>query len=270
MESRDYSFRIWLIQPVLALAVLATAVVPTKAIELEFSLVGSTPVPGGVTQLPTIDFGVRPISAKINHPSALMTDAGETLQIDLNVLKSTKSGDTILNSFGDKKMSLIRCTKKLLAEMGLGEAGLYSGTEPGSALGAWYANLIFIDRKKCVLFANEKTLASFLVVDVSRKDLRERLPDIFRDNLRKLLVFEGFPAAAIAAPMADCGEFVFARTQSRSVLGSMNDMAYLYKYEILEGKSVDEAVSLLNQTPFGKIFPIKELKAFVNPIVKSP
>ncbi|MBI2069585.1 MAG: hypothetical protein HYT79_03205 [Elusimicrobia bacterium] len=167
-------------------------------------------------------------------------------------------------------MQLIRCTKKLLVELGLGEAGLYSGVEPGAVLGAWYANLIFIDRKKCLLFANEKTLVNFLVVDVSRKDLRERLPEIFRENWRRLLVYEGFSAAAVQAFLVDCDQFVYARTQSKQVLGCMNDMALNYRWLHWDGKSLDEAISDINDTPYGKIFPMDELKALVKNTIQSP
>ena len=58
-------------------------------------------------------------------------------------------------------MPLLRCTEKLFKAM---------KTTPGSeqveiaqfALGDWYANLLRIIRKQCVIFMNERTLFSLL------------------------------------------------------------------------------------------------------------
>ena len=59
-------------------------------------------------------------------------------------------------------MQLIRCTKKLQKAMGLKEADLVRHEPEFSFLGSWHANLIHIDRRKCVLFTNDKTLFNFL------------------------------------------------------------------------------------------------------------
>ncbi len=83
-------------------------------------------------------------------------------------------------------MQLIRCTKKLQKEMGLKKIEL-SQTEPKfSYLGSWHANLIHIDRKKCVLFVNDKTLFNFIVPDVSRSQIKG-LSGLFRDYLECVL-----------------------------------------------------------------------------------
>ena len=58
-------------------------------------------------------------------------------------------------------MQLIRCTKKLQKEMGLKSSDLCTEEPRFSYLGSWHANLIHIDRRKCVLFVNDKTLFNF-------------------------------------------------------------------------------------------------------------
>ena len=57
--------------------------------------------------------------------------------------------------------------------MGLSSSGLTNEEPENSFLGSWHANLISIDRRKCVLFANDKTLFNFLIPDVTRAQLRE-------------------------------------------------------------------------------------------------
>jgi hypothetical protein len=83
------------------------------------------------------------------------------------------------------------------------------------------------------------------------------------------LVYEGFSAAAVQALLVDCDQFVYGRTQSKRVLGCLNDMAYLYRWEIWDGKSLDGAISNLNDTPYGKGFPMDELKALVSQAIES-
>lgn len=44
--------------------------------------------------------------------------------------------------------------------------------EPQEGVGNWYANLLRIERRKCVMFTNEKTLYSFLAFVVLKENLR--------------------------------------------------------------------------------------------------
>ena len=49
--------------------------------------------------------------------------------------------------------------------MGLKPADLSTDSETDALLGSWHANLIHINRKKCVLFVNDKTLFNFILLD---------------------------------------------------------------------------------------------------------
>ena len=64
-------------------------------------------------------------------------------------------------------MQLMRCTKKLQKEMGLKQSDLCEEEPRFSYLGPWHANLIYIDRRKCVLFVNDNTLFNFIAPDLS-------------------------------------------------------------------------------------------------------
>ena len=127
-------------------------------------------------------------------------------------------------------MRLIHCTAKLLKE--LGNPPLQSpDTEPNAeGLGNWYANLLRIDRRKCILFTNEKTLYSFLIPKVKKENL-QNIFDEFLFNLNMNLQAEGFPLEVINRVMAEYREMGFAKTASKTVLGAMTQL--MFEFEVL-------------------------------------
>ena len=165
-------------------------------------------------------------------------------------------------------MQLIRCTKKLQKEMGLKKPDLLEEEPRFSYLESWHANLIHIDRRKCILFVNDKTLFNFIAPDVSRVQIRE-LSVLFKDYLQCVLAEEGIEELNREKILSEYAEVAYANTNSRSVLGSMNDLAFHYKYLILmEGGvhsyNVPSIINKLNHMPMGAIeyaFPIEALRA---------
>ncbi len=64
--------------------------------------------------------------------------------------------------------------------------------EPSSGiLGTWHANLLLINRRKYVLFVNDKTLFNFLIAGVKKEQLG-KLEDHFRNYLQCILAGESF------------------------------------------------------------------------------
>lgn len=144
-----------------------------------------------------------------------------------------------------------------------------SENEPSEPyLGSWHANLIYIDRKKCLLFVNDKTLFNFIVPDISRAQIRE-LSTLFREKLERVLSFERVPERAKTKIMSEYSSIQYANTDNKSVLGSMNDLAFHYKHLIqFEGVfNKDEVLNIinkLNNMPMGAldyVFPIEALTA---------
>lgn len=165
-------------------------------------------------------------------------------------------------------MQLIRCTKKLQKEMGLKKSDLLDEEPRFSYLGSWHANLIHIDRRKCILFVNDKTLFNFIASDVSRAHIKE-LSVLFKDYLQCVLAGEGIVKRAREKILLEYAEVAYANTNSKRVLGSMNDLAFHYKYHILEeggvhGCAVPGIISKLNRMPMGAIdyaYSIEALRA---------
>ncbi len=150
-------------------------------------------------------------------------------------------------------MPLIRCTKKLLTEMG--DAAL---STPGQAagdvlLGDWFANLLRIEGQKCVIFTSERTLLTFLVPGLRRDAIRD-LPNIFRDGLSGLLESEAFTDEAVDRLHSEYRELAIASTNDRRVLGSLNDLSQMAEAHVQHGGGlhscdVREINHRLNQTP---------------------
>lgn len=159
-------------------------------------------------------------------------------------------------------MRLIHCTAKLLKE--LHAPPLQNPDTPNSeGLGHWYANLLRIDRRKCILFTNEKTLYSFMIAGVKKENL-QNIFDEFLFHLNINLQAEGFSLEVINRVMTEYQDMGFAKTSNRQVLGVMNDFAYGYEYYIAREGGLDrvrilEANKRTNRTPSSPLkyhFPI--------------
>ena len=139
-------------------------------------------------------------------------------------------------------MRLIHCTRKLLKE--LGNPPLVTVLpESTDGLGNWYCNIIRIDRKKCLLFTNEKSLYSFLVPNVLKKNIRN-IEEEFLVNLSFNLQAEGFSLEVISRVMGEYQEIGFAKTASKRILGSMNQLAFEYEV-LIEMKEGLENIKIL-------------------------
>jgi len=168
-------------------------------------------------------------------------------------------------------MAILRCTKKLLSELKLTPENC---STPLNDLSGWHANLIRIDRRKCILFTHDKTLFSFLVPGLTKPDF-QRIRHVFGQNLFKNLVREALPQIQIELFLDDIRDVHFAKTNSRSVLGSMNDLAYLLKFKIahnggLANTDIMELNHYLNRIPMNaieEIYSIDELKKLCGRLV---
>ncbi len=154
-------------------------------------------------------------------------------------------------------MIILRCTSKLLKELKVKGSNIYDFLQPDNFIGSWYANLISIDRRKCLLFVNDKTLFTFLIPGIKKSDLKE-FKEIFIVNLKLNLSFMGIDQMYIKQICNEDDEFVISKTMSKSVLGSMNDYARLYKFNIeyKDGKLVGNILQInyeMNKIPMGAI-----------------
>ena len=164
-------------------------------------------------------------------------------------------------------MHLLRCTKKLMTEMGLREKDLAQEEEDTTGLGDWYANLFKYSRYKCLIFTNEMTLFSFVIFRVGKREIT-KLSGEFHYHMHLALKHEGIPDNIILAILKDYHHMGYGKTANRSVLGSMNDMISHYKFVVdgLDNLDSDSLQSLnheLNRIPLKANkykYPIEKLQ----------
>lgn len=163
----------------------------------------------------------------------------------------------------------LHCTQKLLKELDiqLSDPGEVSTSD---GLGNWYANLLRIERRKCILFTNEKTLYSFLVPAVLKENLK-RIEKEFLYHLILNLQYERFGMEVLAKIQREYQQIRFSKTASRSVLGSMNDLAYQYEVCIhmeggIENIKILQINHKINRTPMSVLayrYPIEALRKVI-------
>ena len=151
-------------------------------------------------------------------------------------------------------MQVIHCTKKLLAE--LGALGSKMPPEHASGvLGPWHANLIRIERRKCILFTNDRTLYSFLIPGYKKRD---DFHELFLVNLNDNLSVEGFGKGEILKALDEYCDIAIVPTANRSVRSSMNDLAKQVEFLVHRAGGLEKADLLrvnmiLNRVPMGAL-----------------
>jgi hypothetical protein len=143
---------------------------------------------------------------------------------------------------------ILRCTGRLLKILGKQEL---AEAEPSDD--DWYANLVWLDGRKWVLLAHAATLFPIYVPDVRAKELRPIAPFVsahIKDALRR----ETLPPDTFG-PL-DPNEVRIAKTASKSIVASMNDMQQQARHRLRYFGSLDpsDANALnreLRHTPYG-------------------
>ena len=165
-------------------------------------------------------------------------------------------------------MATLRCTKKLLSEL---KRKPSVATQDTGNFGNWHANLLRIDRRKCILFTHDQTLYTFLVPGLTKPHF-QNIDEVFRQNLFNSLMSENLPQNHIEIFLDNIRDIEITKTNNRSVLGSMNDLAFQVKYQIAdEGGLLNSDISKLNHginripmSAIKEIYSIYELQNLLN------
>lgn len=120
---------------------------------------------------------------------------------------------------------VLRCTGKVLKLLGTRRGGLVA-IEPVDE--DWYANLIWLDGRKSLLLAHAGTLFSVFVPDIRKADLVPLGQSIAAFIKNELDAESLSPDRLGALDM----QVTLARTESRSILGYMNEMARFCQYAV--------------------------------------
>ena len=148
-------------------------------------------------------------------------------------------------------MVVLRCTQKLLAR--LKQAENLPAVESTTRLGDWYGNIFRIGRRQHLLFISESSRLP-VVFPIGQA---KRLGTVFPDAVCEVLSNVGVAATDIADERSRMSEIAFGRTRNRSLLGTLNDFAFMAQVGSArrsEAETPEELMRFLARTP---ILPLK-------------
>jgi len=169
-------------------------------------------------------------------------------------------------SLGITSMLTLQCTQKLLKELNT-ELSPIKDTDP---IALWHANLLMLDRRKCVLFTNDATRYSFLVPGLKKPDFKV-LGQVFLDNLFRCMRIDDIEQNGIEKVLNACSRACFTKTSSRSVLGTMKEVTGLIECIIQDEGGLQNAdmgalnveVNRMPCGPLGYDRPVKRFRALL-------
>lgn len=153
-------------------------------------------------------------------------------------------------------MVVLRCTQKLL--IWLKRTGESIGPESTTRFGDWYGNILRIGRQQHLLFISEHARLPVIIPIREAK----RLDTIFPDAVCAALTAVGVALDDIADERSRMSTIAFGKTRSRSLLGTLNDFAFMAQHgngRRQEPERPEDLMRFLARTP---ILPL----AGANPI----
>lgn len=161
-------------------------------------------------------------------------------------------------------MVIVRATRKLLQRLGSPIAEDRAST---GRLGDWYATYLPWRPRQVALLVNERTLLPLLIPLAPAATFLDRFPD----ELHALLEAHHLQAPTIAAEVAAARTARLATTRNRSLIGSMNEFAFLAEHHHAETADTDllELSLTLSRTPCSPLYnrhvsPDRELAALLD------
>ena len=125
-------------------------------------------------------------------------------------------------------MKVIHCTNKLITKLDI-IVQPKDNNHINQGIGDWYSNIFEHSRKQHLVFINTKTLISFVVPHVLKKDLKN-YQDLFMNGLRSLLLDLNVESELIDKIFIEYIHLQIAKTESKRIIGFMNDVVQDYKY----------------------------------------
>jgi hypothetical protein len=146
-------------------------------------------------------------------------------------------------------MLVVHGTKKFLDRVGSPIAAPEDAST--TQLGSWYATVLFW-KTQLALFVNEETLLPMMLPFTPAASVLDR----FGPGLESLLRAHGLAAPFITAELSEVRKCRLTKTSNRSVLGIMNEFAYLADVVRHSTDAVDlQALSVeLAETPCSPLY----------------
>ncbi|MDZ7736646.1 MAG: hypothetical protein U5P41_11495 [Gammaproteobacteria bacterium] len=147
------------------------------------------------------------------------------------------------------------CAKKVQDFLKLKADDLAEPVESEEGFGAWYVNHFQVDRRKCLIFMNEKSLLSFILFGVKKSNTKkETFHELCLNGVFQLFEIEGFPIDYINVILDNSKQSRYMKTTDRKTLGNLNDLIFLYEHRILSDGGLEycdltEIIMKINRTP---------------------
>jgi hypothetical protein len=156
-------------------------------------------------------------------------------------------------------MALIRCTQKLLLEMGIeSKSILHSSPKMNiSEIEEWYANLFIFERQKCIVFINASTLFISVVFYKKKREI-QNIQDVLLDSLSDTLEAEEVESEVIARLRQKLEPIALGKTNDRQVVGCLNEVIRHLKFYATNRETHEQEidwvtiVQRLNRMPWVK------------------
>lgn len=144
-------------------------------------------------------------------------------------------------------MLTIRATAKLLKKI----KDVTNENPPASTgtLGDWYCNALIIQRQHIILCVSEKSLLPILLPSKDMATFPLRLREAVAGALKEI----GISDLLIEKEILEMRSWVFSKTASRQILGSMNDFAHILSVTMERGFSLEDHAEFLRDTPCSPI-----------------
>ena len=126
-------------------------------------------------------------------------------------------------------MVILRATQKVLRYL---PAPSVVDSDSDTALGDWYANRVVFNRHPFLLLVSARSLLATIIPARDVRDFPLRLADTVSHRLRRLGVAEHWVERESEAMQ----DVVVAKTNDRSVLGTMNDFANIIPFYLGESR----------------------------------
>ncbi len=146
-------------------------------------------------------------------------------------------------------MASLFCTAKYRKTFGIPDA-LQPKELPHGALDPWYANTLNVGPQRYLHYMSSQTLLSVVITLKDRSSAEPR----FARGLAELLRALGVPEYWVEPEISLLSSNQYARATDRSILGSMNDQAFLAHGRLSDGSfSLSEVNLRLSETPCGPL-----------------
>lgn len=150
-------------------------------------------------------------------------------------------------------MLQLKLTQKVQKELGIKPKDMPEAIQSNTSLGDWFVNIFMLERRKVLIFVNEKTLLSFVAYGVKKENIK-KLHVVFLKGLEQLLSLEEVEDKKINDVLDEYQDFDFTKTDNKKVLGSMNDLVNMYDHMIyvqggIQSSDLTDVIKRINRTP---------------------